>query len=246
MRRFHLSVDDVIGAVLQLSDWDLAVEAQPMLGFLDRLHRETGAVADLYLFAEVRLADGRVRRLAEVSAAAADRLAAAPAFRWGPHAADYGTAPHAQSPDAARATFAALGAAIARIAPPARRSDWVRLHYFSELWELADLWAAQGIAALMTTDRPAVAWRLPEPARTELAATGRTRHAGCAFVASHLRAEAFAADADDPARFCARMDAALDRHGFVTVFTHEPDLDDPRIRTLLAVACDHAARRGLV
>jgi hypothetical protein len=246
MRRFHLSVDDVFGAVMQLSDWGLPVAGQPMLAFLDRLHRETGAVTDLYLFAAAVLADGRRRRLDELTEAAAATLGAAPAFRWGPHARDYATAPHAQPAEEARADFAALLAGIGRIAPPARRSDWVRLHYFSELYELADLWSAHGITALMTTDRPAVAWRLPAAARAELAASGQTRHAGCGFVASHLRVEFFAAEAADPARFCARMDAALDRHGFVSVFTHEAELDDPRIRRLLAAACDHAARRGLI
>lgn len=246
MRRFHFSVDDVFGAVMQLSDWDLCIRDQPMLGFLDALARDTGATCDLYVFSRATLPDGRVRRLAEVTARAAAVLAGAAAFRWGPHARDYTTAPHAQTLPEAEATFVALAADIARIAPPNRRADWVRLHYFSELWELAPLWRAQGISALMTTDRPAVAWRLPEGPRAALAATGRTEHGGIGFVASHLRLEHFAADAADPARFRDRMEAALDRHGFVTVFTHEVDLDDPRIRVLARTACDHAARRGWV
>jgi hypothetical protein len=246
MRRFHFSVDDVLGSVLHLSHWDLSVQQQPMLAFLDALHAETGAVSDLYVFSEWALADGRLRRLAEVSDRAAAVLGAAPAFRWGPHARDYATAPHAQGIEEANATFTALIADIARIAPPDRRADWVRLHYFSELYELAPLWQAAGISALMTTDRPAVCYRLPDAARASLATTGQAHHEGTGFITSHLRLEFFADDAADPGRFAARMDAAFDRHGFVTVFTHEADLDDPRIRMLAATAFRHAARRGWV
>jgi hypothetical protein len=217
-----------------------------MLAFLDALHAETGAVSDLYVFSKLALADGRLRRLADVSDRAAAVLVAATAFRWGPHASDYATAPHAQSIDEATATFTALAADIARIAPADRRADWVRLHYFSELYELAPLWQAAGISALMTTDRPALCYRLPDAARASLATTGQAHHAGIDFIASHLRLEFFADDAADPRLFTARMDAAFDRHGFVTVFTHEADLDDPRTRFLAATAFRHAAQRGWV
>ena len=244
MRRFHFSVDDVLGAVLQLSDWGVTVEQQPMLGLLARLHAETGVESALYCFHDMTLADGRRRSLDEVSEAAGAVLAQAPAFRWGPHAVNYATAPHAQTVEAARASFTALEAALARFAPAHRRADWVRLHYFSELYELAPLWAAQGISALLTTDKPALAWRLPQGCKADLAAKGRTSHAGMGFITSHLRLEVFRED--DPARFCDRIDAAVARHGFCTLFTHEADLDDPVLRRLLARACDHAARTGLV
>jgi hypothetical protein len=242
MRRFHFSVDDVLGAVLQLSDWGLTVEAQPMLGFLTRLYAETGVESALYCFHDLTLADGRRRSLDQITGAACDVLAAAPAFRWGPHAVNYATAPHAQTVAEATASFAALDAALSRFAPPHRRADWVRLHYFSELYELAPLWAAQGITALMTTDKPARAWRLPEGCKADLAASGRTSHIGMGFVTSHLRLEFFRDD--DPAQFCDRIDEAVARHGFCTLFTHEADLDDPVLRRLLAKACKHVARSG--
>lgn len=244
MRRFHFSVDDVFGALTQLSDWDLAITDQPMLGFLARLHGETGVQSALYCFLEGIEPDGRKRHLGELTEATCTRLAAAEAFHWGPHAQDYATAPHAQTVSDAEATFRALDAALARFAPAGRRADWVRLHYFSELYELAPIWAEQGVTALLTTDKPAVAWRLPEAGKAELAATGRTRHDGMGFVTSHLRLEAFRGEAAD--RFCARIDAAVDRHGFCTLFTHETDLDAPDLRALLAAACGHAARTGLL
>ncbi len=246
MRRFHFSIDDVFDCVLQLSDWNLSVREQPLLAFLDELHQESGAKTDLYVFSAAALADGRVRRLADVSDRAVEVLAGAAAFRWGPHARCYATAPHAQAVDDATRTFAELNADIARIASSDRRADWVRLHYFSEVFELAPLWRAAGITALMTTDRPAICYRLPATARASLVATGRAEHNGIGFVTSHLRLEFFAGDAADPARFAARLDSAFDRHGFVTVFTHEADLVDPRIRVLARTAFRHAARRGWV
>jgi hypothetical protein len=242
MRRFHFSVDDVIRAPLMVSDWDLPVEGAPMLAFLARLHADWGVRSDLYCFLEMVEADGRRRSLAGLTPAACARLGAAEAFAWGPHAQDYATAPHAQDVEAARATFTALGAALDRIG--GARAPWVRLHYFSELFELAPLWAAQGIAALMTTDRPARAWRLDEGARAALAARGRARAEGMEFVTSHIRLEFCAPDR--PAHLCARIDAAVEAHGFCTLFTHEVELDRPEMRALLQAACAHAARTGLV
>jgi hypothetical protein len=64
-------------------------------------------------------------------------------------------------------------------------------------------------------------------------------------VRSHLRLETFRDEAADPARFCDRIDAALDRHGLVTLFTHEIELDDPRVRSLAQAALAHLARRGV-
>lgn len=243
--RYHLSIDDVFGAVMQLSDWDLSIPDQPMLAFLARLARDHGAVTDLYLFERLTAPDGRVRDLGEVRPEAAERLSGTPALRYGPHARDYATPPHAQTPDELAQDMERLCAKIARFAPAERRSAWVRLHYFSEAWEAAEVWRRHGVEALMTTDRPAVAYRLGAAERAALSACGRAEHEGVGFITSHLRFERHLDDADDPARFSARIDAALDRHGFVTLFTHEIDLDDPRTRRLMEHAVGYLSSRGV-
>ena len=241
---YHFSVDDVLASLLQLSDWRLDIGGQPCLAFLDRLHREYGAMIDLYLFERAVAPDGRVRQLREVDDRAVAALGAASGFRFGPHAVDHATAPHAQPLPDLIADMDRLCSTIARLAPPQRRSRWVRLHYFSEAWEAAEVWRRHGIEALMTTDKPAIAYRLEKPHREALARDGRTSRDGLGFVRSHLRLESFRRDARDPARFTSRIDEVLERHGFVTLFTHEIDLDDPAVRRLAETALGHLQRRG--
>jgi hypothetical protein len=241
---YHFSVDDVLASLLQLSDWRLDVVGQPCLAFLDRLHREYGAMIDLYLFESAVAPDGRVRQLRDVDDRAIAALGAASGFRFGPHAIDYATAPHAQPAPDLIADMERLCATIARLTAPERRSRWVRLHYFSEVWEAAEVWRRHGIEALMTTDKPAIAYRLEPHYREALARAGRTSRAGVGFVRSHLRLESLRGDADDPARFASRIDEVLDCHGFVTLFTHEIDLDDPAVRRLAETALGHLQRRG--
>ncbi|MFN3643543.1 MAG: hypothetical protein ACK4TB_11545 [Gemmobacter sp.] len=241
--RYHFSVDDVFASLVAMSDAGLSPAAQPMLGFLDRLHAAFGTVTDLYVF-QTGPAGGAMRDLAEITPAAADRLRGWGAVRLGPHARDYATPPHAQTVPDLIATMDRLAATIAGITTPAQRARWLRLHYFSESHEARPVWDRIGVTALMTTDKPAVAYRLDDAARAALAATGRARAHGMDWVQSHLRLETYREEAADPARFCARIDAVLDRHGFVTLFTHEVDLADPRVRRLAQAALGHLARRG--
>jgi len=246
MHKFHFSIDDVLGSLLQLSDWNLKISQQPMLAFLAELHAETGVKSDLYLFLQTIAADGRTRHLKELSGAACEMLRSARHLRYGPHARDYQTAPHAETVYEVTQGMTHLFENIERFSTPDQRSDWVRLHYFSELHELASFWTRHNVQALMTTDKPAVAYRFGQQEIEELTSTGKTEFNGLGFVRSNLRLEFFLEDAADPERFCARMDDHLARQGFVTIFTHEDDLNDERVRKLVAAAARHAQELGII
>ncbi len=242
---FHLSVDDVLESLLMLSDWRLGVDAQPFLAFCAQLASE-GAITDLYLFRRMHGIDGRVRSLDEVvNPLVIEALAKLAGVRFGPHAEDYATAPHAQALDRQAATMHGLFEVISRLASPEARARWVRLHYFSECFELAPLFREHGVEALLTTDKPVLTWRMGPRQAGELARLGRTEANGLAMIRSHLRLENFVDEANDPARFMARIDKAFDSHGFVTLFTHEMDVADARVRTLALESVKHFARRGI-
>lgn len=240
---FHFSIDDVLDCLIELADRGLPPERQPVLAFCQALADE-GAVTDLYLFRSAAGAAGRLRRLDEIGGAAAERLRGLQGVRFGPHAEDYATAPHAQPLEAQRQTMQGLFAAIDRFAAPGQRARWLRLHYFSECYELAPLWRAQGVEALLATDKPAIAYRLPELEKETLRLRGSVDFGGIAFRRSHLRLESFAGEAADPPRFLARIDAALAEHGFVALFTHEIDIADPRVRMLAIASVRHLRAIG--
>jgi hypothetical protein len=241
---FHLSVDDVLAGLVRASDRGDPLAADAMFGVLDRLHDEFEIFVDLYLFAESQL-DSRQRSLDEISPAIGADLRARPWLRLGPHAANPETPPHRQTAMEVNTTLERLFASIDRLVGPAARSAWVRLHEFSEVYEAAPLLGAHGVRALLTTDKPAVAWRLPAATREQLRRDGRAHFGGIEFVRSHLRAELLVAEGIDRPTLFRRLRDIVDAHGFLVVFTHEICFSDRRTAAMLHDVLDSCRALGL-
>ena len=220
---YHFSIDDVLG--------DLFEASAPLWPFVDEAHARFGIAPDLYVFLRD---DSRC-----LDAVPLELLAARPWLRLGPHARDLATPPHAD-PEAAR-TLSALYAAIDRAVGRAGRSSWVRLHYVSEPYEAAPQLVAEGVRGLLLTDRDAIAYRLEDAAKAELAETGRITHAGLELRRSHVRLEGLLGQAPE-----AVLDRWLAQHGYVTIFTHERELARPEVRALALRCFAHLAACGIV
>jgi hypothetical protein len=241
---FHLSVDDVLASLIAASDRRDSLASEPMFAALDRLHAEFGMSADLYLFGQSRM-QGSIRRIGELSGAIAADLRSRPWLRLGPHAASPELPPHRQTMQELEATIRGLFAAIDGLVGPTARSSWVRLHEFSEAYEAATTLRMHGVQALLTTDKPAVAWRLPRAEREALHRDGRAHYHGIEFVRSHLRAELLVAERIDPATLLARVRNIVGAHGFLSIFTHEICFSDPRTEVMLHDLLDACRALGL-
>jgi hypothetical protein len=241
-RWYHFSVDDVLDGLLEASDRRLPLFEHPFFGFLQTLHQRHGSICHLYLFQRARR-DGRLRTLAEVSDTLGSALRDSPWLRLGPHGLDFDTPPYTQSIPEQTAAFDAIYGEIRRFAPGAALSRWVRLHYFSESYELADYFRTRGVDGLFTTDRDAVSYRLPPTLRAELRERGMLEHAGLTAVRTHARVETLLADRVAPER---AVDAMLDRHGFAVLMTHEIELLRPEVREMAEVLLRTLRARGAV
>ena len=233
---YHFSVDDVFAGLVE--------DGHPLLDFLSDFNSRHGARVDLYVFQRAAVA-GALRTLDAIAPALACRLDGLEWLRLGPHGDDYETAPHAQTPADQRAMLARIFRTLDRAAPASGRARWVRLHYFSECFELAPELRAHGVDALLTTDKPVGSYRLPEPCRLGLLRAGRTEHAGLGFVRSHLRLENLAREAPPPGEVERRLDKILTAHGTVVIFTHEIDLMDERTRAMADRCFSHLRRVGV-
>jgi hypothetical protein len=152
-------------------------------------------------------------------------------MRFGPHALDYETPPHAQSAAELQQTFDAIYAQILRIAGPGKCSRWVRLHYFSEPLESSEYLVERGVESLLLTDKPAVSYRLGDEDRTRLAREGIVRHGRLDLRRSHFRMENLAAEAaGEPRDLTRTFDGILSASGYLSLFTHEVDLAREEVR----------------
>ncbi|MPY70898.1 MAG: hypothetical protein GEU92_12505 [Alphaproteobacteria bacterium] len=241
---FHLSVDDVLEGLIAASDGRTPLGDDPMLGTLDALHEAFGVRADLYVFCEGTRNNIR-RQLDDLSPALASDLRARPWLRLGPHALDMDTPPHVQSPADLEFTLRRSFDIIERLVGCDRMSRWVRLHHFSECHEAAPLLRSRGVDTLLTTDKPAVAYRLPQAARALLRTTGQVRHNGMNFARSHLRVERLSAEGADSGQLTRLVTEAVDAHGFVTIFTHEVCFAEAGTREVLRSVIEICSELGL-
>ncbi|MBM3223999.1 MAG: hypothetical protein FJZ47_09385 [Candidatus Tectomicrobia bacterium] len=240
---YHFSIDDVFDALLDASDRQMPLHAQPWFNFLAQVHERFGTQIHLYVFYQ-RWEHDRWRTLDELSPVVQDVLRRTSWLHFGPHALDADTPPYTQTLAAQMAAFEAIYTAIAPFAPPPRRSPWVRLHYFSEAYELAAYFHAKGVTALLSTDKPAVSYRLPPEARDLLGDQGFATYQGMTFIRSHCRVETFVQEGATPAQVEAALASFLAQRRCVVVFTHGYELARPEVQSMTLTVLQALQRLG--
>lgn len=229
---YHFSVDDVFDAFIEVSDRQLSLFDHPFFRFLKDIHAEFDSNISLYLFYQKNI-QGRLRTLAEVTDTNRNILRENEWLQLGPHALDYDTPPYAQTPTEQIKTFDAIYTEIDRFAEQGARSKWVRLHYFSESYELAEYFKAAGSNALLSTDKEAVSYRLPTFEKERLRNEGVVNYQGMTFVRSHLRIESLVRDGVVPHEVCGMIEPILTSFGHIVVMTHEYELARPEVRAMM-------------
>ncbi len=226
---YHFSVDDVFGSLIEITDKNMQIFEHPFFAFLQELHTAYGVNIDLYLFYESD-AGGTKRGLSEVTSRIRSELAHAPWLRFGPHALNYGTAPYAQTPAEQEQAFDAIYREIDRFASGNARSHWVRLHYFSESYELASYFKTCGVQMLFTTDKPVLSHRMPSGVKEALQKNGMAEYNGMRFMRTHFRAENFANDGITRDGIRNEFSVKLRDYGFITILTHEYEIPRAEVR----------------
>lgn len=232
---YHFSVDDVFDSLAGPMDGGQGLPDQPVIRFLLDLAQAYGTETDLYVFLRDP-SDKGGRSLWDLPDAACAELDGLDGVRFGPHGLDAEVPPYAQSLEDQERMIGEISSALARFCRPEKLCRWVRLHYFSECYEIAPVLRARGVEALLMTDKPAITYRLGERHKAALADKGWTTENGLYFIRSHMRFESCVAEGLTAAEVCRRVEEIIACFGFVVLFTHEIDLLDPRVRDL-AEAC---------
>lgn len=226
----HFSIDDVFNSLIEVSDQNIHFFSHPFFKFIKSLHDQFGTNINLYCFYQ-REIDGKVRTLKDVSGRIKQTIQNNPWMRFGPHALDYPTAPYAQKPRDAMRVFDMIYHEIRRFAGDGNYSRLVRLHYFSELYELANYFRRRGVDALLSTDKNVFSHRMPEKIKQALGNYGFATYQGMTFVRTHFRIETFT-----PLRLSDKqtdkfLNNFKDQYGSIIFFTHEYDVPNPGIKS---------------
>lgn len=185
-KEFHLSVDDVFKSLIFVSDNKIPLKKYFFFRELYQLWKKYKIKTGLHLFYEQKI-KGKVRNLCEVR-----NLKNELKENWlyfNVHALNPHTPPYKQSITKQKKTFDKIFNEIRRFAGKEYLTNYVRLHHYSESFELSKYLKKKKIKALFSTDRNVGSHRLPKKNSRELIIFGKTLYKGLKFIRTDFRVE---------------------------------------------------------
>jgi len=241
---FHFSVDDVFDALLEVTDNQIPLFDHPFFFFLNAMHREFDAKIGCHLFYQKNI-NGKLRTLKEVSSLKDQLTGDNPWLFFAPHALEYETPPYAQSVEDQIQTFDKIYREIDRIAGSHVYTQFLRLHYYSESYELADYFRTRGAKALFATDRKVGSYRMPDHVAKQLLEDGYANYQGMNFIRTQFRAEFFANKNVTSSQVMKHIANAYQKYGFITFYTHECDMMNEKGRSMARLMFDAVRKLNL-
>lgn len=229
---YHFSVDDVIDSLIDVSNSSEDLFSNYFFKFLDMIHNKYDTNIDLYCFYQKNIKN-KLRTLSDVSNKHEGFFKNNSWIRFGPHALEYDSPPYAQTPDQQIDTFDSIYKEIERFSGHKSKCEFLRLHFFTESYELSEYLQTKNVHSLFTTDKPAIAYRLSNDLKNELNSNGYVKFNEIYFVRSHFRIETLVNENYSDEKICELIDHCLSTYGFVTFLTHERELIHPKIQKVI-------------
>ena len=215
----HFSIDDVFDSLID--------DNHPMVDFVN----DIGYPLDLYCFyqnKEHNLSDVSINNFKEY-------------VRFGAHGLDNDTPPHSQSTSDQEKVFNKIYSEFDRLG--CNYSNQVRLHEFSESYELSEYFINNGIERIFTTDKDALLWRVPDTFKHLIKRNGYCDYNGIRFVQTNIRVENLIdKTTDDVVEI---LDDVYHTKEYPNVMTHEYELIRPEVRDMTRFILDYLTKKEM-
>lgn len=215
----HFSVDDVFESLIEVSDKNISLKKHWFFSKFYFLWKKYKLKTGLYLFYEGKIS-GHLRNLSEVRDIS-DELKEGWIF-FGPHALNFSSPPHKFSTKKQTNHLSKIYDEILRFAGKNYLTKQVRLHEYSESYELKNFFNKKKVLSLFSTDKNIGAHRLPKKNKIELLDLGRTKYKNFEFFRTDFRIELLAQNKNNINQI--NIKKILDKRNFVTIYTHEREL----------------------
>lgn len=229
---YHFSIDDVIDSLIEISDSSNDIYSHPFFNFLNILHKKYDTNVDLYCFYQKNINDKSIT-LNDISDHHKEIFLKNTWLRFGPHALDTETAPYSQTSEQQICIFDSIYKEIERFSGIQSRCELIRLHFFTESYELSDYFRSKNVHSLFTTDKPAISHRMNDAIKHELKNIGYSTFNGIGFIRSHFRIETLVEQNLSNKEIVDLLEYYLSTYGFVTILTHEYEVVRPEIRNII-------------
>jgi hypothetical protein len=229
---YHFSIDDVIDSLIEVSNSSDNLFSQPLFNFLYILNQKYDAHIDLYCFYEKNITDKTIT-LNDISDNHKEIFSKNPWLRFGPHALNTETAPYSQTTQQQIQVFDLIYKEIERFTGISSKCNLIRLHFFTESYELSDYFHSKNVHSLFTTDKPAISHRMNNTVKSKLKNFGYATFNEMGFVRSHFRIETIVEKNLSNKEIEDLLQHYLSTFGFVTFLTHEYELTRSEIRSTI-------------
>ena len=220
--KFHLSVDDVFESLIEISDKNIKLKDHWFFSYLYKIYKKYNVRIAIYLFYESKVKNIH-RNLSEVRSIKKELVE-----NWlyfGGHALNFENPPHKLKPQTQKKHIDKIYKEIIRFAGRRYLAKNVRLHEYSECYELKDTLKKYNIKSLFKTDKLVATYKMTKINKEELLNKGLTSFKGVNFVRTDLRVE----DITIKKSFDHIKDI-LNNKNTLTVYSHEYELKKKKCR----------------
>lgn len=211
----HFSIDDVFESLMS--------DSNDVTKFINDL----GCPVDLYCFYK-----NKDKNLSDVSN---NYFKDNSHIKFGVHALDNDTPPHLQTPSEQIKVFNKIYSEFNRLGFPYSRQ--IRLHEFSESYELADYFRNVGVKKIFTTDKSDLLWRIPDHFKLLMKKHGYCDYNGIRFIQTNIRIENLIGK--DKSKIRNMIDNIYSVKEYPNVMTHEYELYRPEVRKMTQFVIDY-------
>ena len=216
---FHFSVDDVFKSFIEITDKNIKLKDHWFFSYLSKINKKYNIKIALYLFFEGKV-NGKIRNLTEVRDLRKELKG-----NWiffGAHALNTKIPPHKLPIKTQKSQLKKIYREITRFAGRKYFARKVRLHEYSESYELNKDLKNYNINTLFTTDKKIGAHRLPTKNKNDLIEKGITIYKNQKFIRTDFRVEDMAKNSIS--RNINNINKILKKRKFLTIYSHEYEL----------------------
>ena len=217
--KFHFSVDDVFESLIEISDSNKRLRDHWFFSYLYEIYKKYNIKIAVYLFYEQKI-NNRLRNLTQVK-----NIKKHLSENWlyfGAHALNYNNPPHKLSLQLQKRHMNQIYKEIIRFAGKKYLARKVRLHEYSECYELKNELKKYKVESLFATDRKTATYRMLNQNRRELLDRGHTTFKGMNFIRTDFRVENMITKSKDIN--IKKIKNVMKNKNFLTIYTHEYEL----------------------
>lgn len=213
---FHFSIDDVFEFLIEISDKKIPIKKHYFFKSLYNLWKKYKIKTGLHIFYE-GIINNKLRTLKEVRIIKNEIKEGW--IYFGAHALNVNTPPYSQKPQEQKKFINNTYKEISRFAGKKFLSKRIRLHHYSETYEISKFLRNKKIYGLFSTDRKVGAHRLPKKFSKQLIEKGLLVYNKLQFIKTDYRIEFLINNSKK--KIINKFFKTLKQKKFIIIYSHE-------------------------